>query len=238
MKTLAELKAEQAKERAKLKAEHALASAAPVPPLRVQLTSGGLGHWLSYEVATLWDALDIMAKYQPVPFYGYKKTFTRFVPAALNVGRDAGDEIGGPYVAKIEVSQGEGFGPSAYFAFFAIVGDKICMVRISLGHADYGPARCGSYGAHFQARPGGSGEILEGRRYISGDWRANNTLSGMTDKVTKWGTGCARSVNFGYAIMADCENPDGTAALIDARLRLENLAEAMHGPRPAAEVGQ
>lgn len=232
MMTLEEMKAKQAADLAKLEREHALATLAPVPPKSVQLTSAGLGHWISYRVPTLWDALDLARKFQPVAFYQFKGTYTRFVPAVLNTGKDEGELIGGPYFAKLDVSQGEGFGPTVYLAWFAFLGDDICMIRAELEREGFGGHGFGQYSASFQRNERGRSRRLEGQRYIRGDFRANGTLSAFFDKVTYWGSGSEESAHIQYAITADAVADDESIDWTDAGLRLENVAEAMHGPRP------
>jgi hypothetical protein len=233
MKTLEQLKQEQADALDKLQREHALANLAPVPPRSVQLTTAGLGHWLSYRCADLWEALDLMRRFQPVAFYQFKKTFSRFGPAALNVGKDAGEEQGGPYVAKLDVSQGEGFGPSVYLAWFARIGEELCMIRAELEREGYGPSSWSQFGASFQAHSSGPDRMLDGNghRYISGTFRQNGTLGALFDHVIKWGSGSRESAHYQYSIMCDSVQADESADWIDAGLRLENIADAMHGPR-------
>lgn len=230
MQTLEEMKAKHAAELENLEREHALAALAPVPPLQVQLTSATLGEWLIYERPTLWGALDLMRQFEPIPFYEFKKSFTRFVPAPLNVGRDAGEERSGPYVAKIKVNQGEGFGPAVEFCFFVMLGETICEVHCNL--RDKWRDQFGQYRAPFHAHSGGRSRMLAGNRYIAGDFRANPKLSGMMDKTTHWGSGSQEAASFSYAISADSVEGDGPCEWRDAGLRLENIAEAMHGPRP------
>lgn len=230
MQTLEEMKAKHAAELAKLEAEHALAALAPIPPKRVQITSVKLGDWLTYDCASLWDALDIMSKFHPIPFYEFKGTFTRYVPPALNIGRDAGEEKSGPYVARISTSQGEGFGPTVDLCFFVMLGETICEVHCKL--RDKWCDQFGQYRAPFHAHSGGRSRMLAGNRYIAGDFRANPKLSGMMDKTTHWGSGSQEAASFSYAISADSVEGDGPCEWRDAGLRLENIAEAMHGPRP------
>lgn len=230
MKTVEQLKQEQAAELAKLEREHALAALCPVPPKRVQITTASLGHWIIYEAPTLWAALDIMASYEPIPFYAFKGTFLRFVPESLNVGRDKGESDGVPYVAQIRVSQGEGFGPTVDFKFFALVGADVCEIHCKL--QDGFRNQFGQYAAPFAAMPNGHSRRLEGQRYINGEWRANGNLSGLFDKVTKWGTGSQESAEYSYAIVADSIDP---MTWTDARLRLENVAQVMHGDKPESE---
>jgi hypothetical protein len=135
-------------------------------------------------------------------------------------------------VAKIDVSQGEGFGPNAELRFFAMVGPDIAEIHIPL-RRDMGPAQWWQYGASFQTHSGGRDERLEGRRYISGTYRQNATLAGMTDHTIRWASGDGRSAHYQYSIMADAVAKDGTADWIDAELRLENIANAMHGEKSA-----
>lgn len=231
METIEEMQAKHEKALARLKHEHAIASLAPLPPKSVQISSRSLGHWVSYKCANLWEAIDLMGQFEPITFYEYKKTFTRFVPSALNIAdKDLGEEKSGPYVAKIDVSQGEGFGPTVDFCFFTRLGDEICMIRIDL-EGEYYHNSFYQYGANFNANPRGMSRRLEGQRYIPGDFVQNSKLSAHMDKVTKWGSGSQEAAQFGYAIMADSEGENDLAEYTDAKLRLENLAEAMHGER-------
>lgn len=232
MKTVEELKAEQAAALAKLEKEHALAQLAPVPPLSVQITSASLGHWLTYEAPDLFAAVEIMRNFAPLPFEQFKSTFTRFVPEALNVGRYAGERVNGPFVAKIDVTQGEGFGPTVTFKFFAKLGADIAEIHVRLRHG-MGADQWAQYGASFQAHNGGRDERLESRRYIVGTYRQNSTLGGMADNVIRWASGDGRSAHYQYSIMADAVNADGTADWNDAGLRLENIANTMHGEKSA-----
>lgn len=233
METLEQMKERQAKELAKLEAEHALAALAPIPPKRAMLVSTGERAWITYEAADLWAALDIMAAFQPIAFYKFKGTYTRYEPEALNDKRtrDKGESDDVPLVAKFDVSHGEGFGPNVTLAFFAYLGDDICKVQIDLKRPGFGPSSWWSYGPQFVAHPHGRSRRLEGQRYISGDFRANPKLAGMTDHNTKWGSGSAESSQYTYALCADYANADYSADWTDARLRLENIAEAMHGAR-------
>jgi hypothetical protein len=234
METLEQMKERQAKERAKLEAEHAIANLAPVPPRAVMLTACGERAWISYEADSLWAALDVMAKFQPVAFYKFKGTYTRYEPEAINDKRtrDKGESDDVPLVALIDTSGGEGFGPNALLCFFAYLGDDLCKVKIELKPEGYGPALWWQYAAQFIANARGTSRRLDGNRYILGDFRANETLAGMSDCYTKWGSGSREAWHFTYALCADYANSDYSAAWTDAGLRLENIAGALHGPRP------
>lgn len=235
MMTVDELKAKQAAELAKLEAEQAIAALAPVPPHRVMLVGTGERAWISYEAADLWAALDIMAAFQPVAFYQFKGTYTRFEPEPLNDKRtrDKGESDGVPLVALIETGGGEGFGPNATLAFFAYLGDDLCKVKIDLRPAGYGPASWWQYAARFQADPRGQSRRLDGQRYINGTFMPNDKLAGMTDRRIRWGSGSREAWQFTYELCADYAAADYSADWTDARLRLENIAGAMHGERKA-----
>jgi hypothetical protein len=230
MMTVQELQEKQAKELAKLQAEQAIASLAPIPPRSVMLTSVPEKAWISYEAADLWAPLDILDKFQPLAMRKFKGTYTRFQPDALADAK-RGEEVGGPYLAALDVSQGEGFGPTVTLFFFARLGDDICKVRVQLrsGYND----RFGMYGAAFVPDSRGMGKRLDHRdSYRRGTWRENGTLYGMADSAIKWGSGDDKSAHFCYYIMADNENADGTAeSETHGRPCLENIANAMHGER-------
>lgn len=231
MDTIENLKAKFDRDVARVTAEKALADLAPVFPKSVQLTSGTLPHWISYERVNLWEALALMRKFEPVEFREYKGHYTRFTHSSLNVGKDAGEERSGPYVAEIDVSQGSGYGPTVTFSFFAVVGDSVCKIKVELRPAGYGPAQWGQYAAPFQRSERGRSRRQEGQRLINGEFVANGNLSGSLDKYTKWATGSDDNAHFTYYIMADAEadTAAGPVDWLDAGLRLENLARTMHG---------
>lgn len=234
----AELLAKQAKERETMEAEHAIAVLAPIPPRRVMLVSLPEKAWLTYEAESLWGALDIMAKFQPLALGQFKGTYHRIEPAEMNAARkerDRGEEKDGPFLCEIDVSQGEGFGPGATLQFYARLREHVCKVKVDLKPAGYGPACWHNYGAQFVRNDRGQGERMGDRRaYIRGDWQANNKLSAMSDGSTKWATGCTRSAHYTYRFKADYDD-DSTGVAgwdLDACYRLENLAREMHGERP------
>jgi hypothetical protein len=203
MQTLEELKAKQAREVAKLEAEHALANLCPVPPKSVQLTSGGLAPWISYECESLVDALALVGRLgEIVPFWQYKGTFTRLQPEALATEK-SGETVGGPFAFAFDVSQGDGFGPSAQLkAFYRLSSGEIAQAHIRLRPAGYGPEAWHSYSARPVYRSSGYGN-RESR--IIDTWHANNSLSAMSDKYIKWGTGDSKSAHFEYLFAADYE---------------------------------
>lgn len=236
MKTLDELKAEQAAALAKLELEHAIASLCPVPPHSVMKTATGDTAWISYKAPSLWAALDILAQFKPIAIHKFKGTYTRLEPAAINARRtrDKGEDKGGPYVAIIETNGGDRFGPYASFDFFAFVGADICKIKVSIesGYIGQAPA----YGARFVKHTGGRSRVMGDRAFIYGSFNPNPTLSGMSQGYVSWG-GSDDSWRMTYLIGADDESDDGAAEWdIDAVYRLENIANAMHGEKPETEA--
>lgn len=233
MQTVEEMKAKQAADLAKLEAEHAIACKLPLPPKFAMLVSTGEKAWITYEAPDLWAALELMAKFDPIGFHKFKGTYTRYEPEAVNAARkkDKGESDGLALVAKFDTSGGEGHGPNVSLCFFAYVGDDICKIKIDLRPEGYGPASWGQYGPRFQRNGRGQSRVLDGSRYIAGDFTPNPTLSGMTDAYTKWGSGSREAWQYTYALCADYVAADYSATWTDARLRLENIANAMHGPR-------
>lgn len=224
MMTVEELKA-------KLEQEQALAALCPIPPKFAFAVSCGEKAWITYEAPDLWAALDIMAQFQPIAFYKFKGTYTRYEPEAVNDKRtrDKGESNDVPHVALIEVDHGAGFGPNVTLAFFTYIGDNICKIKIHL-RGKYGVASWWNYGPRFVAHDRGRSRRLKGQHYISGDYQANSKLAGMTDNYTKW-SAFKNDPRFTYALVADHAKADYSADWSDARLRLENIALAMHGER-------
>lgn len=243
MKTVEELKAEQAAAIAKLEAEHAIASLAPVPPLRVMLVSTGEKAWLTYECATLWQALDVMTAYEPLPFNEYKDSCTRFETEETNAARPEtgynrrGGYKSGPYIAQIDVHGGEGFGPCVQLKFFARLGVDIVAVHCDLRRPGYGPSSWWNYGPSFVRNDRGSKHQRGGHgdSYMRGEFHANGVLSAKADNVTTWGTGCAESFHHEYAF--SCDDESG-AWDVNARPALEYLALKMHGERASVILSE
>lgn len=211
METIETARARHAAELLKLEASHALAAACPVPPKRVQLTSGGLADWINYEVTSLVDALDLLARLGDlVPFYRYKGTFTRLQPESMATDK-SGEIVGGPFAASLSSSQGRGFGPNATLKAYFTAGGKVVQAHIDIRNA----------------HPFGSTPVYKTERAayrddaIILDWRSNNDLNAMSDSYIKWGRGSTDSCQFEYMWSADTEEGGSD----HATAMLWNLAE-------------
>jgi hypothetical protein len=233
VKTLQELKAEQAEAMRKLEAEHAIARHLPLAPSSVMLVHTGEKAWVTYKVADLWEALEVMAKFDLIAMYKFKGTYTRVEPEAINDKRtkDKGESDDVPFAAKIATHGGEGYGPTASLEFFAYVGRDICKIKCDL-HKQYGGYYSWhQYGARFQEDSYGRSRRSDGNRIRRGTFRANEKLSGMTDSGMSYANGSDGSWNYTYMLVADYANADYSVEWSDARLRLENIAAAFHGDK-------
>lgn len=190
MKTIDELKAEHAKELAKLELELKVAQAATVTPNSVMLTDR-LGHWLMYSVRSLADACEIMKASSIVPFNRYAGTFTHLKPEVLIREKD-GEHVEGPFACSIKVEQGRGFGPIAELRFFTMAKEYLCHAHIKIDrNGNYG------WGARYEEIMGPNNRVLERR------WVANEELTAMSDSKIKWGYGGDKAASFEYLWAAD-----------------------------------
>lgn len=200
MATIEELKAKHAREIQEAEEELTIAQAAAVTPHRVHAFKDC--PWLIYEAPTLAAALDIMKAAPVVPFNRYKGTFTRLIPAALVKEKD-GEQIDGPYAAKIHTNQGAGFGPSPELCFFVMAGDRLCQAHVKIGDWN-------NY--QFAAR------VNVTSRYRDGSPKdvqisANAELAAMCDAHMRWGSGSIDNAIFDYMWMADTEDGGAEHAL-------------------------
>lgn len=228
MKTLEEMKAEQAKALAKLEAEHALAALAPVPPDSVQLSPKSTRPpWIVYRKKPLSAALAILAAYTVAPFNRYRGTFTQLTPPGTC---EDGEEVGGPFAVALDVSQGEGFGPSATLYFFAPVGDGLARIVIDIDGPDY-------IGG-FSALAAGRQPIMGGRfgnEVIGYTFTANQALNGLADSFVHWGGGSKKDAHFTYLFQADSEEPAPAEEMTHALGQLRNLRDEFQPPAELIE---
>ena len=219
MKTLAQFEQETAAARAKLMGEIALATAAPVPPVRVLLTSADLPHWLIYESETMAAALEIMAAAPIVPAYAYKSTFTRIQPEAFATEK-SGTVTAGPFAASLKIDQGAGYGPNAELRFFVMAGEQLCAAHVSIGPRS-APANHWQWSAAWRKDPRGRKLRDAGGRKERGDFVRNTLLSAHADHVIAWATGGDASASFEYFFMADTEEGGADHAAEQIRLIAE-----------------
>lgn len=122
MKTIEQLKAEQAAAMAKLEREHATAQALPVVPDSV-MDCGKRAPWASYKRGTLREALAVFDAYATgsriVNMEHAKGTFTHICPPSDRSSERNPVEHRGDYCALISVCQGDKFGPSVEVIFYA-----------------------------------------------------------------------------------------------------------------------
>lgn len=198
MKTVEQLREEQAKEIAKLEAEHATARLCPLVPDAVQMTRTAKDMpWISYRKRSLSGALDIIAAYTVVPCYKFRKTFLQIVPRGR--ADDDSEEKEGPFAIVMTVNQGKGYGPNLELYFFGLLDDG-STARINVGIE--GPDYIGGFSALGATRT----PIAWNYRNHPTEWRIGpGRLAGFADSLVQWSTGSPNDTRFSYLLCADDE---------------------------------
>lgn len=227
MKTIEQLRAENAEKEKTLAAELELAEQCLFPPDGVQLNSS-LGPWITYRKRTLAEALEMFKASPVVPCFRYKGTFTRVTPAAL-AKPDCGEQVAGPFAVELNVSEGEGFGPSLTLSFFTTTRDgRICRARIDIE----GPGYIGTFHAVSHTPK----EERDGRgRITSRTYRPNALLNGLCDNVITWSSGdmgpIKRSAQTSYLLMCDQDETAQGTENVHACAQLQNLIDSTEPAR-------
>jgi hypothetical protein len=235
MKSIADLQAEHAAAMEKAEAELAIAALAPVTPDSVQLpfkSFRGKGYsrppLIVFRKASLSRALEIIAGFPViVPFYKFRGTFLQTVPQGEQ--DEKSEEQGGPFAFRLDVSQGDGFGPSAKLEFFSRLTDgRLVSVWIDIDGPDY-IGGFSALGAGRRPIYGGRG----GQEIVGYDFSGNAALNGYSDSLIKWGTGDKKAAHFAYLFQADQEEEAAPADQTHALGQLVNLRDEF---QPAAEL--
>jgi hypothetical protein len=221
MKSIEQMKAEQARELAKLEREHAVANALPIPPDSV-LAMGKRAPWVGYKVASVREALAIFATYAErfgiVNMEHAKGTFTHVYPASERDARERVEHLG-DYCIGMRVHEGEGFMSAEVFFYAAMPaehGGGLVKVRATL------PDNVHALRAHVDERRDARTDRLTERKLTP-----NHALHGMADKSISYGTGdygpIKRGADITYLFVAD----DGEACTehSHAQAQLVNVAE-------------
>lgn len=218
MKTIEQLKAQQAAELAALEREIAVAAQCPIPPASVRETHTDCP-WVIYKAPSLVQALDIMTALPIVPIWQYRGTFTQFMPEECAGDKD-GDIVGGPYAVGMRVSQGRGYGPCPRLQFFWRLECGLVQVTVDL-EPENGPGHFWQFGAAPIMRgPRGHEEVAE--------YKANNKLYASADNYVKWVTGSSDSAAFSYHWIADTQEGGSEYALERLRQLGAPLATPSH----------
>jgi len=173
MKTLQDLEAEQAAERAKLAAQLEFAAAMPLVPDYIGTINGKRAPHVSYRRRTMTQALELLGSFQVVPMYRFKDSCLQICPEGEQAA--TANEESGPYAIGLRVATVEGK-TSADLFFYAVLSDgRLVHVGIDIEGPDY-------IGG-FQKFAGSRQPVARGKRGEVTEWRGgpNGTRCGMAD---------------------------------------------------------
>lgn len=202
MKSLDELKAQQAKELAELEKAHAIAACLPVEGARVMPFAATGTPWVNYKVKGIAGALDLIRAFVVVPFGEYRNGCLKLAPAE-QLSEAWREDNAACWAASLHVNQSVGerhsYGPSARVTFFARV-PGVGLVRVNADIAGQGYIdSCPRFSASYQIKAG---------RLIRDSVRANAKLNGYADKYIKWAGGDAENLVYEYLFSADVADDD------------------------------
>jgi hypothetical protein len=216
VKTIEQLKQEQAAELEKLQREHTIAEALPLPPDHVMLWQS-MAPWITYEVKTISEASAVFQAFADRNLVRNMEhargAFTHLCPASDRGSRDQ-VEHRGDYCAAIRVYQGEGFGPDVELMFYAEVSG-LCRIGVRLHDR-----RQWKLGARPEETRNSYGKLVARR------FGPNEILNGLSDARIKYASGdCGpmeKSAQYAYMWVAD----DGEECSLFLHFlgQLENLA--------------
>lgn len=187
LKTVEELKAAQAKELAKLEAQHRIAAKLPegVEAWYIEPMSALKCPHISIRVDGIAGAVEVLEKFTIVPMGIERKSCTRVAPRALLKDK----QVATPYDVNLCVDQIAGStSPGAKVACY-IQLPEIGVVSVTLDVR--GPGYIGSY-------PGMSARYdMRGRRVLRDTIRPNLALYAASDEVIKWAAG-DNAIDYSY----------------------------------------
>jgi hypothetical protein len=216
MKTIEQLKKEQAEELERLQREHVIADALPLPPDHVLLCRN-MAPWITYKVKTIREAGAVFQAFADRNLVRNMEhatgTFTHLCPASDRGSRDQ-VEHRGDYCAAIRVHQGEGFGPDIELTFYAEISTGLCRIGVKLHERVW----------KLGARPKETRDRY--KRLVARRFYPNQILNGLSDARIKYASGdhgsLEKSAQYVYMWVAD----DGEECSLFSHFlgQLENLA--------------
>ena len=205
MKTIDQLKTEQAVELAKLEAKHAIAASLPtgVEAWYIDPKSAyGIPH-IGVKVKGLLGALNTLKKFVVVPFAEHRNGCLYLKPLELFAEKTASDLIGN-YAFQLNVDQIVGTRHTVHIAanakmyFYARIAGGLGFVSLDIT----GPGHIGAYdalGASYRM----NGARGMGDSVLRNTIRPNNKLWSIADKTVPWGSGSTNAISYGYLFVAD-----------------------------------
>ncbi len=230
MKDLETLKAEHAKQVARLQAELDIAAQMPFAPDSVQLSGAAdRAPWVTYRKRQFSDAIELFKGFHVIPVYVQKGTFTEICPNGM--ARADSHIERGPFAIWMTVDHNAAgsYGPLATLHFFARVNGKPYRVNIDIE----GP---GYIGACHVFAPAPIEERDRNGRLIARSYGGNQALNGLADYSINWSYGGGGRIAEGsrrdYLICADDEAEAPGADHSHACGQLANIADLLTGARP------
>lgn len=208
MKTMEQLKEEQAKQTAELARQHAIANACPFPPQTVTIVSAAdRAAWVSYKTETLAQALELFAAFDVIPSEHFRGTFSVIMPRECMTKREARDyaenpraESSGPYACWLEVTHyAHANSDAAELTFYAQTAAGPIRVSVKFGTGYIG--QCHGLRAVIVSR-----EHDRRGSVIAQKFGRNPEAGAMADHVIKWGAyegAKEQSAHFSYLFVAD-----------------------------------
>ncbi len=231
MKSLDEMKAQQAAELATLEKQHALASKLPVTPWFVLLPSKATGYpSASIKVQGIRGAIEALKAFTVVPFAEHRDGCLRLVPMEY-VPEQARDKVSAQWAFQLKVDTHFfshcGAGTNLKISFFARVSGASAADIVSITLDVTGPNYIGSFMAlAARAQFRNSGAYGQGRAVVSGSKGPNVVLAAECGRVIDWATGGDDWANYSYLIATELEGTDATAAeLVEPFNVLQNLSD-------------
>lgn len=220
MKTVEQLKAEQAAQLAALEAQHAIASKLPGTPWYVTESRATGCPGASYKVKGLRGALELFRQFETVVPFAKVREGCLYLRPVECLPEKVRENAVGEFAVKLDVTQGfrGQFGPTVKMHFWARV-ENLGVIEIT---ADIeGPGYIGAFhslGCSYRMR----GEQVE-----RGSVRPNAALYGACQDTIRW-AGSDDSAHYTYLIGADYQGEDNEIATLGhAPAILQNLADEL-----------
>lgn len=225
MKSLEELRQKHANELAKAEREWAIANELPVAPKRVMEFEPN--PWVSYEVKTVAEAIEIFKQFRIVNHhhatntFGHLKPMTGIIAAENKYGTV--EMKGGPFAFNLEVDQlASGHGASAELKFFAYTEKHVVQVEIKFGSGYIGS--CPQL--NFRIVTSGPYDHPHSRNF-----NPNEKAKAACDHLVTWGTGdigpVKNSAKVNYCFKTDKLDGEWGYDHVEALTKLEALAKEL-----------
>jgi hypothetical protein len=191
IKSIEQLKQEQAAALVKLEREHAINALLPSEPSMIVIHSGTTFPWVCYKVKTMVEVEQLFLQFPVILPLVYAKNGCA-ITAHIEEYPKYSEHIEGEYCLKIEVSQGSGWGVKVNFCFYTVIQGEKLRIGIELMENTY------KFSASLQ-------EVSNWNRKNTYNKSANNILNSYSDKTVGFWSGevTEPTANYVYLFVAD-----------------------------------